>query len=125
MFAIMCIFLLFDYVSPRREKSLLRSLLRNIKIISYYFFSSLRSLKEIPITSVNLPADPKLIQQELLFTFSFLFSQLLILKSNNFFELFKEQTYISLADHRINPCVILQMISLQTTCKEKCREDTI
>ena len=122
MFAesIMCIFLLFDYVSPRREKPLLRSLLRNIKIISYYFFSSLRSLKEVPITSVNLPADPKLIQQELLFTFSFLFSQVLILKSSNFFELFKEKL-----DHRINLCVILEMISLQTTCKEKCTEDTI
>ena len=122
MFAesIMCIFLLFDYVSPRREKPLLRSLLRNIKIISYYFFSSLRSLKEVPITSVNLPADPKLIQQELLFTFSFLFSQVLILKSSNFFELFKEKL-----DHRINLCVILQMISLQRTCKEKCTEDTI
>lgn len=122
MFAesIMCIFLLFDYVSPRREKPLLRSLLRNIKMISYYFFSSLRSLKEVPITSVNLPADPKLIQQELLFTFSFLFSQVLILKSSNFFELFKEKL-----DHRINLCVILQMISLQTTCKEKCTEDTI
>ena len=122
MFAesIMCIFLLFDYVSPRREKPLLRSLLRNIKIISYYFSSSLRSLKEVPITSVNLPADPKLIQQELLFTFSFLFSQVLILKSSNFFELFKEKL-----DHRINLCVILQMISLQTTCKEKCTEDTI
>ena len=122
MFAesIMCIFLLFDYVSPRREKPLLRSLLRNIKIISYYFFSSLRSLKEVPITSVNLPADPKLIQQELLFTFSFLFSQVLILKSSNFFELFKEKL-----DHRINLCVILQMISLQTTCKEKYTEDTI
>ena len=93
MFAesVMCIFLLLEYVSPRREKSLLRSLLRNIKIISYYFFSSLRSLEEVPITSVNLTVHPKLIQQELLFNFSFLFSQVLILKSNNFFELFKEK----------------------------------